>query len=111
MGRLVPGRIVNVVPYLCFDFGALLVGDLSEGASLDFLTILPSSSFMSSAAALLTAGLFLPSVIALGITGTPLLSSYEGLPQSSEFDSGSLSEAIFESISNIFFCKMLRSVA
>lgn len=111
--RISPLNTRMTVQKLKVMWGSLsyLVGDLSEDASWNFLTILPSSSFMSSATALLTAVLFLPGVVALGTTGTPLLSSYEELPQSSEFDSDSLTEAILGSISNIFFCKMLKSVA
>lgn len=45
------------------------------------------------------------------MTGTSLSSSDKGVFQSSGLDSPSLTGVIFWSISSIFFCKMLRSVA
>ena len=87
-----------------------LVGTFGEDVSWYFLATLLSNSRMSNVAVLLITVLLLLGKVALG-RGILLYSSDWAVPQSSEPDSAVVVGAILWSISNIFFCKMLRSVA
>lgn len=103
MGCLVPGRTVNVIP-CCFDCVPLLV---TEELTCCFLATLVSNSRMSRLGVL--AGR--RGGVVLGANGNLVSSSGRGEPHSSLLDSVSFFGIIVFSISSIFFCKMLNSVA